>query len=176
MFSDPILHIEHLDIDQGMKVADIGAGSGHHTMHIAKAVGETGTVYAIDVQKELLARIKSEANHNKLHNVEIVWADIEKPGATRIQNGLMDRAILSNVLFQLEDKRNAVGEIKRILKPGGKLIVIDWSDSFSQLGPHKDMVVGPVEAVALFSANGFEKEREFDAGSHHYGIIFKKQQ
>ena len=69
MFSDPILHIEHLDIDKGMKVADIGAGSGHHTIHLAKAVGETGRVYAIDVQKDLLARIKSEAHHQKINNV-----------------------------------------------------------------------------------------------------------
>lgn len=174
MFSDPILHIEHLDIDKGMKVADIGAGSGHHTIHLAKRVGDTGRIYAIDVQKDLLARIKSEAHHHKIHNIEIVWADIEKLGATRIKDNLIDRAILSNVLFQLEDKRGAVGEIKRILRQGGKLVVVDWSDSFSQLGPHKNMVISPLETVALFSAHGFEKEREFDAGSHHYGIIFKK--
>jgi SAM-dependent methyltransferase len=86
----------------------------------------------------------------------------------------VDSAILSNVLFQVEDKPSCVAEVRRILKPGGKVLVVDWRESYRNMGPHIDHVVTEVEAKRLFEGAGFALVKKVDAGSHHYGFIFKK--
>lgn len=174
MFSDPKKNIEQFALHSGMTIADLGAGSGFYSMLSSLAVGDTGKVYAVDVQKELLSRIKDEANKKHLLNIEIIWGDIEKLGGTKLHDGCVDGAIASNILFQLENKTSFRDETKRILKAGGKLFIIDWTDSFGGLGPHKEAVFTKTACKTLFS-EGFSIEKEFDAGTHHYGIIFKKQ-
>lgn len=174
MFSNPQNNINTLGIDNGMKVADLGSGSGFYSIESAKIVGNRGRVYSIDVQQDLLDKIKNSAGLLGLHNIEIVWGNIEKIGGTKLREAVIDRAILSNVLFQVEekDRDNLVLETKRILKPGGKVLIIDW-DSDSDLGPKTK--VRPDKAQALFEKAGFLFERKFDAGDHHYGLILKRQ-
>ena len=174
MFAHPKDHIEFLDLDQGMKVLDVGSGAGHHAIELARAGGSTGKVFALDVQKELLARIRKEAAEARLHNVEIVWGDIEKRGGTRLQDGVCDRVLVSNVIFQLDHKLQAIEEMKRVLKPAGRVMIIDWKDAMGHEA-HAKMIVTPVEMEHMWTSAGFTKERDFDAGSHHYGIIMRKQ-
>ncbi len=174
MFSDPKKNVEAFSLIPGMTIADLGAGSGAYSMLSAVAVGDLGKVYAVDIQKEVLSRIKSEANKNNLLNIEIVWGDIEKDGGTKLRAGCVDGAIASNILFQLHDKEGFRDEVKRILKPGGKLFVIDWTDSFGGIGPHGASVFSSASCKNFFK-NGFDLEKEFGAGAHHYGIIFKKK-
>lgn len=174
MFSNPQNNINMLGIDIGMKVADLGSGSGFYTIESAKIVGIRGRVYSIDVQQDLLDKIKNNAGLLGLHNVEIVWGNVEKIGGTKLREAVIDRAILSNTLFQIEekDRDNLVLEIKRILKPGGKILIIDW-DNDSKLGP--EIKVKQDKAQAIFEKAGFIVERRFDAGDHHYGLILKRQ-
>jgi len=155
-----------------MKVADFGAGSGFYTIESAKMVGASGRVYAIDVQKDLLDRIKSNALTVHLNNIEIVWGDIEKIGGTKIRELLCDRVIISNVLFQAEKKSDICLEAKRILKPGGRVLVIDWSTGVP-IGPAT--FVSRETTLSLFERAGLKFESEINAGDHHYGLIFKKQ-
>jgi len=172
MFSNPERNVEQFDIHPGMSVADFGAGSGFYTIASAKAVGGSGRVYAIEVQKELLEKLKAQTRQLRLGNVEVIWGDIEKMGGTRLRDSSLDRVIASNVLFQLHDAKSFCNEIKRVLKPGGKVLCIDWSDT-SPLGPQS--LVTPDSAKALFHAAGFVYESSIIAGEHHYGLIFKKQ-
>ncbi|MFZ2620884.1 MAG: methyltransferase domain-containing protein [Minisyncoccia bacterium] len=174
MFSDPVKNIEQCGIQPGMDVADIGAGSGAYTMTVAKSLASTGRVYAIDVQRELLAKLKNQASREGLYNIEVVLGDIEKPNGTKLRDMSVDLALLCNVLFQLENKQNIVNEIKRILKPTGRVLVVDWADSFGGIGPTKEMVFKKSEAIKLFEKNGFHLDREISAGAHHYGLIYKK--
>jgi len=155
-------------------VADLGAGTGACVLAAARAVGSQGKVYALEVQRELLSRIKDEALKNHLGNVEVIWADIEKVGGTKLRNYAVDAAIVSNVLFQIEDRENFIKEIKRILKPGGRVLIVDWSDSFGGLGPQSSAVIPPEKARALFESAGFKFEQVIDAGAHHYGIIMTR--
>lgn len=173
MFSDPQKNIAELAIADGMKVVDLGAGSGFYTMEAAKKVGPRGRVYAVDVQQDLLNKIKNSGSLAGLHNIEVVWGNIEKIGGTKLREGVADRLILSNTLFQIavEDRDNLALEAKRLLKPGGKLLVVDW-DSGSPLSPKT--LVPRMLAEGIFQKVGFAIEKSFDAGDHHYGIIFKK--
>lgn len=174
MFSDPERNIEAFELEPNSFVADLGAGSGFYTVAAAKALQGGGRVYAIDVQKDLLERIKLTAQHERLSNVEILWGDIERLGGTKLREMSVDAVILSNTLFQVTHKKELVTEIRRILKPKGKVLLVDWIESFGGMGPAPEAVVYREDAEALFTQNGFRLEREISAGEHHYGLILRK--
>ena len=174
MFSDPSQCIEQFDLQSGSRVADLGAGTGAFAIAAAKAVGEAGKIYAVEVQKGLLERLKSEARAARAPNVEVLWGDIERVQGTHLKDASVDACIASNVLFQVEDKDGFVAEVKRILRPNGKFLLIDWSDSFGNIGPHKDHVVTENAARELFEKAGFQFVKKIDAGEHHYGLVFRK--
>ncbi|HBD25057.1 MAG: hypothetical protein A2566_01590 [Candidatus Zambryskibacteria bacterium RIFOXYD1_FULL_40_13] len=174
MFSDPIKNIEQCGIQAGMEIADFGSGSGHYSIAAGRALISTGRVYAIDVQQELLTKLKNTATREGVYNVEVIWGDIEKIGGTKLRDNTIDLVFLSNILFQVEHKENVVKEVKRVLRAGGRVLVIDWTDSFGGLGPKPDMLFRKDSAVSLFEKNGFHLDREILAGAHHYGLIYKK--
>ncbi|MFZ2522470.1 MAG: class I SAM-dependent methyltransferase [Minisyncoccia bacterium] len=174
MFSDPIKNIEQCGIQAGMDIADFGSGSGHYSMAASRALISTGRVYAIDVDKELLTRLKNNSTKEGLYNIEVVWGNVEKPNGAKLRDSSVDLVFICNLLFQLDDKVGAIKEAKRILKPGGRVLVIDWSDSFGGIGPKPIDVVKKPKAKELFEKQGFSIDREISAGAHHYGLIFKK--
>lgn len=173
-FSNPEENIKALGIYEGMVIADLGAGIGAYTIPLAEKVGETGRVYAVEVQKEFLVNIKNAADARGFKNVEVLWGDIERLGGTKIKDGAVDAVVISNVLFQAEDKPGLIREARRILKTGGKLLLIDWSDSFKNLGPTPEMVVTKDAARTLLEAEGFVLKNEVPVGEHHYGFIMLK--
>jgi ubiquinone/menaquinone biosynthesis C-methylase UbiE len=167
---------KNIGLEQGMTVADFGAGSGHYVIPMAKLVGSSGRVYAIDVQKDLLKAIKANTAANNLLNVEIIWSDLETPEASRLENNSIDAVMISNILFQVEKKEQIVKESFRILKNEGIAVVIDWIDSFGGLGPKKENVIKKEDCIKLFADMGFEIKKEIPAGENHYGIIFIKHE
>ncbi|MFA6445917.1 MAG: class I SAM-dependent methyltransferase [Candidatus Paceibacterota bacterium] len=174
MFSDPVSNVEQFGISEGMHVADFGSGSGFYTLALAKAVGDIGKVYAIDIQKDLLQRLKNEAIRARMHNVEVVWGDLEHIGGMRLREASLDAVVLANIFFQVEDKTALVLEAKRILKRGSRALVVEWADSFGNMGAVDEAIVSPETIRELFKNNGFSFDREISAGEHHYGLIFRK--
>jgi ubiquinone/menaquinone biosynthesis C-methylase UbiE len=171
MFSDPVANLAKVGLIDGMKVVDIGAGSGFYSIEAAKRVGSSGRVYAVDVQKDLLERLRTVASNQGVRNIEVVWGNAEKIGGTKLRESIADRVIASNVLFQIEKPDDFCLELKRILKPGGKVLVIDWSE-VSPMSPQN--LVSAAKAQALFVKNGFKFEDSFNAGDHHYGLVFAR--
>ena len=174
MFSDPKHNIEQFMLGEGMKVAEFGAGSGHYVVAAGRAVGESGRVYAIDIQKDLLGRIKSLASENGLSNIEVVWGDLEKLNGSKLRDGSCDAGIAANILSQVENSQVFADEVCRVIRNGGKLLVVDWSDSFGGLGPHSDNVISEADTRSLFLERGFSVEKSIYAGEHHFGVIFRK--
>ena len=171
-FSDPTTNVLQLGLREGMRVGDLGAGSGHYALAAAHIVGNDGRVYAIDVQEDVLIHLRNTAQTRGLRNIEAVWGNFEKPGGTTLKDHVLDAVILSNVLFQLDHRQSALEEIKRILKPGGKLLVADWAGPYAGLGPAEQHVVPERDAEELFITAGFHKVKDFRAGPHHYAIVF----
>lgn len=173
-FAHPGRNVATLGVTPGMKVADFGSGSGAYVLAIAKELSGSGHVYAVDIQKDLLRRTHNEAIQRGYKNVEIIWGDLEAPGGSKIADNALELVLISNLLFQVEDKRAVMAEAKRILRPNGRLAVIDWSDSFGGMGPHKDDIVKKEDVLTLGRTVELTFVKEFSAGAHHYGLIFRR--
>lgn len=171
-FSEPRQVVLQLGLREGMKVADLGAGSGHYSAAAAAIVNPGGKVYAVEILEDLHKYIKEQVHERHQHAVEPVWGDIERLGGTRLRDQSIDAAILANVLFQVENRFGVLAELKRIVKPGAKLLVVDWAGPYGGMGPVAERVVPERDAEDLFINGGFHKERNLRAGPHHYGIIF----
>lgn len=170
MFSDPLKNLKALGLREDNIVADLGAGTGYYSIAAGTLVPK-GKVYAVELQKDFLETIKNKVKDAYLRNVEIIWGNVEKLGGTKIGDGIVDAVIVSNILFQVEDKVQFIEETKRILKQNGRVLLIDWSES-SIMGATK--IVPENKAREMFEKKGFVLDRKIDAGGHHYGMILRK--
>src|SRR3989338_5786518 len=159
MFTNPLKNLKMLGLRETDIVADLGAGTGYYSIEVGKIVTRC-KVYAVEIVKDFLMTIQNKVKEAHLHNVEIIWGNIEKLGGTKIGDSIVDAVIASNVLFQVEDKKNFILEAKRILKPGGKALLVDWSES-SIMGAK--IIIPKERAREMFEAGGFVFEREIDA-------------
>ena len=175
MFSDPERNIEQLGLSDGNVVVDLGSGSGFYALAAAKAVAPMGKVYAIDVQRDLLDRLKKDAQRMHIRNIDIITGNLENLGGSKLRDESVNVVLISNTLFMVENKEVLIMEAKRILKKNGRLFIVDWSGSFGQMGPHAGHVVYKDDAMKLAQGGGFSFDREISAGAHHYGMIFHKR-
>lgn len=161
-----------MGLREGMKVADLGVGSGRHALSAARIVGDTGRVYAVDIQESVLIRLKDDMVRLGVKNIEMVWGDLEKAGGTKLKEHSMQAIILSNVLFQIVHKNLLLKEIERICASEAKVLVVDWAGAYGGMGPEKERVVSEQETEKMFIDGGFHKQKSFRGGTHHYAILF----
>lgn len=172
-FARPKRNVAALPLQHGMRVADFGSGSGAYVLAMAERLQGSGTVYAVDIQRDLLRRTHNDAARRGLKNVEVIWVDLEVPRASKLADASIDLVVISNLLFQVQGKAMILREARRIVKPGGYVVVIDWADSFKGMGPIKEDVITKDSALVSAKKEGLELQREFDAGAHHYGLILR---
>lgn len=163
----------NLVIRQGWTIADIGCGSGYFTIPLARAVGNQGKIYAIDVLPSALESVRSRAKLEGLFNIETVRANGEIFGGTMLEDETVDMAVLSNVLFQSDKKSDIVKEALRIIKRGGNLVLVEWNQN-GLFGPPIGQRVKEGYLKKLASDLGLEFIKEFDAGKYHYGLVYGK--
>jgi ubiquinone/menaquinone biosynthesis C-methylase UbiE len=173
-FAHPESVIAQLGNIEGLSVADFGAGVGAYAVALGKKVGDEGKVYAIEIQKDFLSKIRNAALSLRLTNVEVLWGDVERLGASKLKDSSVDIVVAANVFFQIEDKAGFVAEVKRVLVPGGRVLFVDWSDSFGGLGPERSVVVRPDDSRNYFEEEDFVFVSRIEAGEHHYGFVMKK--
>ncbi len=173
-FLQPERIVARLDIRPGMVVADFGAGGGYFSIPAARKVGENGKVYAIDIQPHAVDLIRSKANLEHLRNIESIWADLERPQGSHLPDNAVDFVIVANILFQAEAKNEIFKEACRVLRTGGHLAVLEWDETPFPAGPAMVLRTPKAGVKRMAEEAGFALEKEFDAGSHHYGLLFKK--
>ncbi len=172
MFVSPKRNVGLLALHEGMSVADFGAGIGEYTKALSAKVGTTGKVYAVEIQKDLVKKLEAELKDLGMTNTHCIWGDVERVGGTKLANKSIDAVVVSNILFQSFDKLGLVDEARRILKKGGKLLLVDWKESFDGMGPSVHHVVKESVAIDLFTKRGFKVLEKITDSVHHYGIIF----
>lgn len=175
MFLNPGRVVRAAKIHEGHLVADFGAGSGFFTRAAGRAVGEGGEVWAVDIHRDMLPRLKNLSAAEGLRNVHVAHGDIEHVGGTPLPPEYFDFVILSNVLFSAEHKRALVSEAKRVLKKNGRVLTVDWSGSFGGLGPAESHVVSERDAKKLFEDAGFTAVENIPAGAYHWGFVVRKK-
>lgn len=162
-------------VHEGLTVADFGAGAGFFTRAAGRQVGDGGVVWAVDLNRELLSRIKNFAEAEGLTNVEVIHGDIESAHGTNLPEASFDMVIAANIFFTLENKGECLGEMHRILKKSGRALIIDWKDSFGGLGPHVDHVFTQTQAEKLLEQHGFAPLGKVLCGSYHWGLVVRKK-
>lgn len=171
MFTDPVKNLRALGLLDNSIVTDLGAGTGYYSI-AAGHIAPQGKVYAVEVVKDFLTTIAQKVKEARINNVEIIWGDVEKIGGTKIADGIADAVIASNILFQVQDKIKFIEEVKRILKPNGRVLLVDWQADSA--GIYSKTAIAKDKARQMFAERGFALEREIEAGAHHYGMILRK--
>ena len=153
-----------------MVAADFGSGSGGWVIPLAKIL-EEGKIYAIDILEEPLSVLRVKVKTERIFNIEIRKANVEKK--TALLPGSCDLVLMTNLLFECLDKKKVLEEGKRVLKKGGKLLIVDWrkDNPFTRKIEWVDFNEIKETAKEL----GFKLEEEFEAGSYHLALIFNKQ-
>ena len=100
---------------------------------------------------------------------------MEQPNGSGIKGASVDKVLIANILFQAENKQAVLQEVARILRPQGSLLVIEWDPEKSAGAPVLPNTINRIEARKCVENAGFEQIKEISAGSHHYGLIFKKR-
>ena len=163
--------LERAGIRQGMRAADMGCGSqGHFVFPAAQMVGKSGKVWAVDILKPALNSTESRARFENATNVEPVWSDIEVYRGTKIHEASLDLVMLVNNL----PKAAMIKETVRLVKPGGKLLVVDWKLTEAPFGPPSKDRRDPAAIKTDVAALGLRLVDEFEAGQYHYGLVFVK--
>jgi len=168
-FLNPQEVLNELKIEGEMIAADFGSGSGGWAIPLAKRL-KFGKVYAVDILEEPLSALKSKAEIQKVYNIETINSNVEK--GIKLPDLSCDLVLLTNLLFQIEDKKRVLTEAKRVLKKGGKILVVDWLPEALQ-GPREGRV-SPDEVKKIAKNLNLKLEKEFRTGIYHYGLIFIK--
>ena len=175
-FIDPEEIIREMDIRAGMAIADLGCGTGYFSFPLAQKVGKEGTVYAIDILEPKLEVVKSQARLLGLDNIVVRRANLEMPESSKLEKESVDWAILVNMLFQnnKEGRKRIINEAKRILKKGGQILAVEWSNPNGNIGPDKNIRIPKEELVRMAHEHGLGVAKEINIGDFHYGLILAK--
>lgn len=136
--------VRGLEIKPGMAVADIGAGSGYHTLRLSPAVGDAGVVYAEDIVEAYLSGLRREAERRKLSNVKIV---VGTPDDPKLPKGAVDRAVMVHMYHEIESPYALLWNLAGSLKPGGRVGVIDLDRPTNSHGTPPALLKCEFEAV-----------------------------
>ncbi len=167
--------LEKAQISEHMKVADLGCGaSGHFVFPSAGLVGKNGKVFAVDILKIVLESVKKRVKEENLSNIQIIWSDLEVFGATKIESGSLDVALLANTLYLSHKRVEVIREAVRMLKKEGRLVVVEWKNVAVPFGPPAEERVEKDLLEQGAKKLGLSLEEEFEAGQYHYGMIFTK--
>lgn len=173
-FLDPEKILTQLNLHEEMIIADFGCGTGYFVFPAARMVGEGGLVYAVDIQKPMLSAIESKMALLGIRNVKPVWANLEVLGATKIERESVDVVLMIKILFQSKKHKEIFEEAKRVLKPSGSLLVLDWKKTSSPMGPGISLRVDKDQARAEAEEIGFKFVKEIETDPYHYGLVFTK--
>lgn len=166
---------EIVQLKKGDLVGDLGAGGGMFLMQAARLVGDQGQVYAVDIVKNILSELDSKARMSGLNNIKTVWSNLEVVGAAKINDESLDLTILVNVLHQSSKQLDIITEATRLLKKGGKLLIIDWGNNNLSFGPSKEKLSDPNQIIGFAEEVDLALSQQFKAGPYHFGLLFIKK-
>jgi ubiquinone/menaquinone biosynthesis C-methylase UbiE len=163
--------IEKLELKPGQAVADLGAGSGYFTVRLARAVGPAGKVYAVDIDPEMLTYVERRAKEEKLENIETVLADPHDP---KLAPASVDMIFICDTLHHISERGRYYPLLARALKPGGRLVNVDFQKRPLPFGPPLEMKIAKEAVIEEVKPAGFRLVKEFDFLEYQYFLVFER--
>ena len=161
-----------LGLDSGDVVADIGAGSGYFSVRLARAVGSTGKVYAVDIQQDLIDHLGKRAAEEGLANVVPTLAAPDDPS---LPSGAVDLIFICDVVHHIENRQAYYAKLAAVLAPGGKIAIVDFHKRDLPVGPDIAMKIASEDMIAELAEAGFQLETSHDFLPYQYFLVFGKR-
>jgi ubiquinone/menaquinone biosynthesis C-methylase UbiE len=172
---DPEKLFPTLHVKPGEAILDLGCGAGRYTLPLASLAGPQGTVYGADLWEEGLASLAEKAREQGLANIRTLLADVSQP--LPLADGSVDLLFLATVLHDLAEAGQAQGalaEIARLVKPGGRLAVLEFKKIEGPPGPPLAIRLSPEEVAALLRPHDFIPGEITDLSPHIYLMMLAK--
>lgn len=168
----PEAALDAIGIGKGMVVADVGAGVGYFTIRLARRVGETGKVYANDIQPEMLSRLQDRLDREHLANVETVLGTQSDP---KLPAGKLDLILMVDVYHELSQPQRMLGEMRKALKADGRLVLIEYRKEDPTIPIRPEHKMSAVEVKAEVEAEGYRLVQVLRTLPRQSIFIFRKQ-
>ncbi|MBI3753923.1 MAG: class I SAM-dependent methyltransferase [Deltaproteobacteria bacterium] len=165
---NPVQFLRENGLQEGMCFADIGCGPGFFSIPAAHIIGDKGMVYAIDIQEEMVNKLKQR---RPPENLKII---ISQENTIPLENTAVDFALLAFVLHETEDRIAFLKEAKRCLRPQSILLVVEWEKKIEDKGPPFEERIERDEAEKLIEAAGFKIQETASLNPSHYKIKARK--
>jgi len=163
--------VAKLGLKPGDSVADLGAGSGYFTMLLAQAVGPQGKVYAVDIDPEMLDYIRQRAQADDVKNIQLVQA---LPHDPKLPPASVDMIFICATLHHVSERPTYFPLLAKALRPGGRLVNVDFYKKPLPLGPPLEMKIDKQEMIEEAKAAGFHVVQDFDFLPYEYFLIFQR--
>jgi ubiquinone/menaquinone biosynthesis C-methylase UbiE len=153
---------------------DLGCGTGNYTLAVAAMIGPTGMVYAVDLWDEGIAALKERLAKEGVTNLKALVAPA---GQVPVADHRVDVALMATVLHDLVEAGTGAGaltELARVLKPGGRLAIVEFAKIDGPPGPPRHIRLNPEEVENLVAPYGFRRQKTVKLGPYNYLITFLK--
>ena len=160
-----------LKVRPGMCVADLGAGTGYFVRHLSAAVGPTGTVLAVEPEPNLVSHLRDRAEKEGTDNVVPILASLDNP---RLPTAVVDVILVVDTFHHFDHRRTYLPQLRRFLRPGGRVVIIDWFKRPLPEGPPPDHKLTRDQVVAEMTASGYELSEQPDFLPYQYFLIFQE--
>jgi ubiquinone/menaquinone biosynthesis C-methylase UbiE len=162
--------VEALALEPGMAVADLGAGTGYFTGYLSRAVGERGTVFAVETEPRMVVQLRTRAEREGGTNVVPVLASPDDP---RLPAGRVDLVLIVDTFHHIDHRLAYLERLKRTLAPKGRIAIIDWVKRDIPVGPPRDHKIARKQVLAEMQGAGYELIAEPDLLRFQYFLIFR---
>lgn len=160
--------ITALDLKPGEVIADIGAGSGYFSFRFAHHVGP-GRVYAVDISPDMILHMNRRIRDMGITNLTTVLAPPDDP---LLADGSLDRVFICDVWHHIENQGQYLTKLKKMLKPGGQLVMIDFQKRELPVGPPLEMKIAREDLVRQLEQAGFQLSKEHTFLPYQYFLVF----
>ena len=161
-----------LNLKPGEMIADIGAGSGYFTFRLARHVGEAGRVFAVDINPDMIIHITRLIRDSSTRNVITILAPPDDP---LMIDGSIDRFFICDTWHHVEKQEQYLALMKKALKPGGQVVMIDFQKRELPVGPPLDMKIAREDLIRQMEKAGFALAQEHSFLPYQYFLVFKAQ-
>jgi len=161
--------LKALALRPGETVADVGAGSGYFAVRFARAVGPGGRVYAVDVSPDMVRHLNRRVRDEKIGNLVTVLSDADDP---LLPDASVDRVVVVDTWHHVEDHVKYLAHLRRVLRPGGQVVHIDFHKRDLPVGPPPGMKIAREDLVREMESAGFRLAAEHSFLPYQYFLVF----